>query len=333
MKLNKIFTSNAVFAKGKPIRIYGDGAGVASISFAGDTKTVESTFDEWSVEFDPMDYGGPYTLEAIFEDETVTLENIYIGIVLLISGQSNMQFKMKESSQKGGKYIENRKIRCFFTERIENGEKYTPDDGWVECTAETAPDWSAIGYNLAHNFARAQDVAVGLIACYQGASVIQSWYPKGSNEAAGIFIDHSEKHSDHTHPIYVKWNPEGVLYEFALSQVIPFAVSAVVWYQGESNAAEGEAVYYKDELHVLVNRWRADFCDEKLPFVVVQISNYIKRADVGWYMIQKAQKDFEAEKELVKCVISSDICEDDNIHPPTKDKLAERIYQALVEMI
>ena len=38
MKLNKIFSSHMVFAKGLPIRVYGEGEGVAKITFAGKEK-------------------------------------------------------------------------------------------------------------------------------------------------------------------------------------------------------------------------------------------------------------------------------------------------------
>ena len=38
MKLNPIFRSHMVFAVGKPIRIYGEGAGKVEISFAAYSK-------------------------------------------------------------------------------------------------------------------------------------------------------------------------------------------------------------------------------------------------------------------------------------------------------
>jgi sialate O-acetylesterase len=129
------------------------------------------------------------------------------------------------------------------------------------------------------------------------------------------------------------WNGDGMLYDYALSQVIPFSLSAVVWYQGESDTSEKEAIYYLDELSILINVWRNDFKDEKLPFVIIQISDFITRNDTAWRGIQKAQYDIQFSLPFVKCVISSDVCENDNIHPPTKDKLSARVALALSDLI
>ena len=88
MKLNKIFTSHMVFARHLPIKIYGEGSGVVEIYFAGHKKTLISKKDKWMVEFPPMEYGGPYSMEVVFEDRQVVLEDIYIGEVFLFAGQS-----------------------------------------------------------------------------------------------------------------------------------------------------------------------------------------------------------------------------------------------------
>ena len=91
MELNKIFSSNMVFAANLPIRIYGEGHGKAEISFADYSETVNSTCERWMVEFPPLSCGGPYTLKVAFEDKDIILENIYVGRVLLCAGQSNMR--------------------------------------------------------------------------------------------------------------------------------------------------------------------------------------------------------------------------------------------------
>jgi len=50
----------------------------------------------------------------------------------------------------------------------------------------------------------------------------------------------------------------------------------------------------------------------------------------AWKLVQKAQYEVQNMRENVTTVISRDVCENDDIHPKTKDKLAERIAEVLV---
>lgn len=325
MELNKIFTSHMVFAAKKPIRIYGTGKGTAKITFAAYEKTVLSENDNWFIEFEPMEYGGPYKLEAEFPDRKITLEDIYVGEVFLFAGQSNMQFKMKESSTPEEEYRANSRLRLFSTDRIEKTDKFTSDDGWVVCDEKDIGDWSAIAYHTSYEVLMEKDVAIGVVVSYQGASVIESWVPEGTFEKYGINLPVEEKFVDHTCEEYSKWNGDGVLYNYSLSQVIPYALSAVVWYQGESDSSVAEGEVYCEELCGLIDRWRSDFCDASLLFVIVQLADTYHKMTDGWKLIQKAQQEIVNRRPLVKMAASADLCETNNIHPPTKDKLAKRI--------
>ena len=331
MKLNSIFASNMVFAANKPIRIYGSGSGKAEISFAGVTKTIISESDFWLVELPEMSYGGPYELKLVTENEAVILNDIYVGEVYLFAGQSNMQFKLNESTYPTEKYESNEMLRLFSTDRIEKSDRFTPKDGWVKCEKDQAGDWSAIGYLTSQEIAKTKNVAVGAIVCYQGASVIESWVPEGAFKKLGIDLSANEKHQDHFLDIFSAWNGDGVLYNYAFSQIAPFSVSGVVWYQGESDTSIEEAKLYKAELTEMIRIWRNDFKNDSLPFVIIQIADFDPRDDEAWHTVQKAQAEIQNEVDFVKTVISADICEKDNIHPPTKDILSQRVAKALTE--
>ncbi len=333
MKLNAIFNSNMVFAADKPIRIYGDGSGLAEIEFAGMTKKIYSSEDKWLVEFPAMQYGGPYELKAVFETEEVVLDNIYIGNVYVFAGQSNMQFKLKESTAPDELYESNDILRLFSTERIEKTDRFTPADGWVISKREAVGDWSAIAYLAANEISKEKDIAVGVISAYQGASVIESWLPKGTCQKLGLELPIESKHYDHTYPDFLAWNgEEGILFDYALSQIIPFSVSGVVWYQGESDTSAAEAAIYDKELAALVYTLRDYFDDDELPFVVIQIADFDTRNDEEWKLLQKKQLEIQDIVENVFTVISSDVCERDNIHPPTKHKLAHKVASKLIEI-
>ena len=331
MKLNKIFTSNMVFAANKPIRIYGYGVGEAVIRFGDTEKKVASESDEWYTELPAMQYGGPYTLAFESEGSTTVLEDVYVGEVYLFAGQSNMQFKLGESSSDPKKCRAKPEIRMLNTDKIEKGERFALKDGWIKCDDGNIADWSAIAYHTAITLSDRKDIAVGAICCYQGASVIESWVRSGLFAENGIVLTDEEKFIDHFE--YHDWNGDGVIYSYALSQVIPFALSGVVWYQGESDASLAESRIYKKELSLLIDHWRSEFKNESLPFVVVQIADFIGREREAWSNIQKAQADIQNEKKKVISVRSADVCEKDNIHPPTKDKLSIRIVDALYELV
>lgn len=326
-QLNPLFRSHAVFAAKKPIRIFGEGKGTVTLTFADQTRTVEAD-GKWMTEFPSMEYGGPYTLTVTDGRETFTAEDIFVGEVFLMAGQSNMQFKLKESNFPEENYAADPAVRLFVAQRLEEGEPYTPADGWVLSDADGIPNWSAIAYHVGHQWAK-KGIAVGLICCYQGASVIESWLPEGTLEALGIRVSEGGLCADHSVNRYKEWNADGALYRRSLSTLVPYALSAVAWYQGESNWYPEESRYYKKELTEMIRVWRKDFADEALPFVIIQIADYANRLGEGWSNIQNAQWEIQSEVPAVKTVISADVSETDNIHPPTKHLLSARVADAL----
>lgn len=330
MKLSPVFTSHAVLAADKPIRIFGDGGGSGVIRFAGEERRIVSSGECWQVEFPPMEPGGPYVMEAELDGEKVVLDDIRIGTVILFAGQSNMQLKLRDTSTGPDAWESMDGMRLYSTARLERGEFYFPTDGWVPCRADEAGNWSAIAYLAGRELLRETGQAVGAIACYQGASVIESWMPAGALQRIGIDIPAKDKHPDHFSETYSAWNGEGTLYGKALSQVVPYAISAVVWYQGESDTTEAEAAVYAEELCEMIRIWRRDFADEALPFVVIQIADFAPRDDAAWHTMQLSQAAVEGMLPHVYSVRSSDICEDDNIHPPTKDVLSHRVASVLL---
>ena len=117
-----------------------------------------------------------------------------------------------------------------------------------------------------------------------------------------------------------------------LKEIIPFSISHVLWYQGESNAYTGEAELYIDMLSSLVDNWREDFCDSSIKFVIVQIANYIWEEDKnGWKIIQELQLKAPEHIKGLKTVVCRDVCEDADIHPKSKKVLSQRIAKAIEE--
>jgi len=219
----------------------------------------------------------------------------------------------------------------FSTERLEKSDRFTPTDGWVTAEADTVGDWTALGYLAGDLISQRKQIAVGIITCYQGASVIESWLPKGLLAEHGIALPPEVLHGDHFYHEFALWKQEGTLYEFALSQAAPFPLTGVVWYQGESDTSEEEGKVYVKELELLIETMRKDFRQPRLPVAVVCIADFLPRSDGGWRAVQEAQVKAGEVIPYVTTVLSADICETDQIHPPTKHLLAERIAKVFLE--
>ena len=331
MKLSSIFSSHMVLPAGKALYVYGEGEGRVTVTLDAQTVSAVAVNGQWMATLSPMPYGGPYTMTVSCGEERIALDDVWVGEVYLCAGQSNMQFKLCESATAKAEWVGDSRIRLFSTNRPEGGERFRAEDGWVVCTDENAGAFTAIGYHVARAVAAEKNIAVGLVTCYQGASVIESWMPVGTCEGLGIHIPISEKFGDHTCTNYAGWNGDGMLYEKVLSQITPYAQSAVIWYQGESDVSTAEGLVYADELCALIRIWRRDFIDEALPFIVVQLADFDDRRCEGWTLVQEAQMAVPGMLPGVTTVVSRDICETDNIHPPTKHLLAARIAAAMAD--
>lgn len=321
--LNSIFSSNMILQAGMPVRFFGTGDGKVAITLNNVRKETDAR-GEWLIEFEPFSYGGPYDILVELGGIFSTLKNVYFGDVILLGGQSNMQFKLHESSEPKENYTGNSNVRLYTVDRMELGEHFASRDGWVELTKENAPNFSAIGYYVAIGLATPER-KIGLIACYQGASVIQSWMPRVDALVPEFKIEN--RFADHEwFPI---WNDDGVLWEHMMEKIIPFAFNTVLWYQGESNASVSEADIYFDMLSALIFAWRREFKNEGMRFIVIQLADHLDRAGYAWEKIQSEQLRAQDEIPLVNTVICRDVCDNIDIHPKEKDVLSQRIVDIL----
>ena len=328
MKLGEIFRRGLIFQRGKPIRVFGSSLGGVSLTFAGARQTHPA--GAFVAEFPPMAYGGPYTLTVSGDGETVEIPDIYVGEVILFSGQSNMQLRMAEGAVDPEPQTADGMLRIFVSERMEACEPLTPSDGWVAATPDNIEKWSAIAYQAGQAL-RARGVpAVGAVVCAQGASPIQSWIDERRITGTALDLPSEVRHGNFHHPAYRKWNGNGALFHFMLERLFPFSFGKVVWYQGESNTSPAEGAIYDRLLTELIANWRECFRDPALPFVIVQIADYAQADDsAAWKAVQDAQLRVARQVPHVTAVISADVCETHMIHPVTKWKLAARIADQL----
>ena len=308
-----------------PIRIFGKGDGRGEVSFLGRTYFAESGNGEWCIELPPQPYGGPYTMKIVLDGEEKIIEDIMIGEVLLIAGQSNAEFSVKSEVTTQTYTEENPAIRFASLGGYSEKNQYlTEMFGWLKKGEENFEKCSAIGRHLAEMIYEKLGVTVGIICCYKGASIIQAWTDKEVVQKSKYYIPKKDRHLNYEQ--YGAWNEDGFLYDNIFKNIGCYSLSQVVWYQGESNTGEKEGAVYLHLLEEMINDWRKQLRQENLPFTVVEIHNYFYREDEGWYSIQRAQK--QANTIPFVCVVENEDCEEPKeIHPSDKYKISKRIFE------
>ncbi|MBQ7370232.1 MAG: hypothetical protein IJW58_04570 [Clostridia bacterium] len=323
MQLANIFCDNMVFQAEKPIRFFGEGRGTVEITLKNNTYKESFFGDTWEMELPPQPYGGVFEILVRLQEERIVLKNVAFGDVFLCAGQSNMQFSIGEETG-ATEESDDGNIRYI----VSSGMQKARSSGWMICKEGEVSSWSALGLHIAQYYRKKKDVYVGIIGCFQGASVIRSWLPNRALDQ-DVYLPMEERHADNWHEEYGLWNGDSFLYEKKFLPIIPYSMKGIIWYQGESDTTISEGKIYTELLTRLITSWREDLKDLELPFVVIEICDFDGRNDEGWKVIQDCQQKIVDCCKNVKTVTSKDVCESANIHPANKEKLAEKVSAVL----
>ncbi len=190
LKTHGIFSSNMVIQRDKPITIWGwAGAGrKVSVQF-GEEKagaTADDKMGRWEVMFSAR--GADATglkLIVTSGDETIEMDNILIGDVWVMNGQSNMAFGLGATNRADMETATAhlpllRQVRISPNESYAIQEDIPADriDGWIVCSPETAGGFSSIGYTFASHLQRALRIPIGIIDNARGGASIESLVPR-----------------------------------------------------------------------------------------------------------------------------------------------------------
>ena len=92
--LPQLFQSGMVLQRGKPVPVWGKANAGELVTVSWQKKQFTATADaagHWRVDLPKMKAGGPYSLEVKGEDsEKLLFDNVMVGDVWLLSGQSNI---------------------------------------------------------------------------------------------------------------------------------------------------------------------------------------------------------------------------------------------------
>ena len=130
-------------------------------------------------------------------------------------------------------------------------------------------------------------------------------------------------------------NMAGATFNGMLLPLTPYTLSGIVWYQGESNTDRSEV--YQQELRSLMHCWREMFRQPELPFVVVQLANYMAPSAVpqesGWARLRESQRLATQSDPHAELAVAINLGEANDIHPLRKKELAERVALAFDRLV
>jgi len=129
-------------------------------------------------------------------------------------------------------------------------------------------------------------------------------------------------------PTLFQWAPSG-LYNGMLAPAVSYSVKGVIWYQGESNTKQPEE--YESLFKALIFDWRKKWGKEDLPFLYVQLPNFMEASDKpvesSWAQLREAQRRC-LEVPATGMAVAIDLGEWNDIHPVNKKDVGGRLALA-----
>jgi sialate O-acetylesterase len=124
-----------------------------------------------------------------------------------------------------------------------------------------------------------------------------------------------------------------VLYNGNIAPLTSLSIKGFIWYQGESNASRAKE--YRDLFPQLINDWRSHFNQGDLPFLFVQLANYMEEEDIPkdclWGELRDAQTS-ALKLPNTGMAVTIDIGDANDIHPKNKMDVGKRLGLAALKV-
>jgi sialate O-acetylesterase len=244
---------------------------------------------------------------------------------------------------------------------------YPLDDqpsSWTECNPATAANFSAVAFFFGREIHAHEHVPIGLIDSTWGGTPIASWisldalasdstlmpvfaarahfaalqsdliarqaFEQRAIDAAKAAGQSAPKFD--WHPNQSSWEPS-FLFNGMIAPAVPYIIRGFLWYQGEtdSNPALHNPQLYSRLFPTMIRDWRARWNEGDLPFLYVQISNFNSPHE-DWGTIRDAQRRTLSITNTAMAV-SLDVGTRDNVHPPDKQTVADRLALAARNLV
>src|SRR5262249_32438119 len=121
--------------------------------------------------------GGPDDLKVSGKN-SITLHGVLVGEVWVASGQSNMEWPMRATSDATNELAKTAQamLRLYTVPKLKANHPTNNVPGtWLECGPDTTPGFSAVAYYFARDLQKALGVPVGVIHTSWGGSPCEVW--------------------------------------------------------------------------------------------------------------------------------------------------------------
>jgi sialate O-acetylesterase len=186
VRLPSVISDNMVLQQGKSVPIWGwaDPCETVTVTGSWGSGKWETTADhdgKWMVKIDSGKAGGPYEMTVVGKN-TVTVRDILVGEVWVCSGQSNMEFTVKQAKSSAEEIADANNYPQIRSFNVGKKVIYTPmyncNGKWQVCSAQTAGSFTAVGYYFGRELNKQLNVPVGLIHTSWGGTPAESWMSK-----------------------------------------------------------------------------------------------------------------------------------------------------------
>ena len=339
VNLPKIFSSNMVLQRNKPVPVWGTATPGEKISVSINKQTRTTTANAlgaWRVTLDPLSASSKPSALIVAGNNTITLTNVLVGEVWLCSGQSNMEYTMRKNSKvvKTGTSKDsaideldranNPAIRIFLVTQKNLLDNKTATSGWSIAKDSALRSFSAAGYFFAKELYSKLNVPIGMISAAIPGSDIEPWLP-----------GKIKKQAEKDRAISLDENEPGKFYAKMVQPLAPFSIKGFLWYQGETNCFQNETIGYTYKMEALIEGWRKLWSDDKLSFYYVQIAPFYYSKSKNQYPLNEETlpKFWEAQTLAMKipntgmAVINDLPKSPDDLHPQGKWEVGRRLAQ------
>jgi sialate O-acetylesterase len=179
VKIAGFFRDNMVLQRDATAGVWGtaDPGEMITLTLQGQTITATAGADRsWKTAFKNLKVGSGFDLTVAGKANSFTLHNVAVGDVWICSGQSNMEYYLRDKDEIA--VANDPDVRFFGIYHLTSTKPETDLGGiWEAITPTTAPSCIAVGYYFAKNLRHELGVPIGLIQCTWGGMFIEPFIP------------------------------------------------------------------------------------------------------------------------------------------------------------
>ncbi len=326
LRLPHLFGDHMVVQRDRPLPIWGwsnPGSSV-TVQFGTAQQTATAADDgTWRVELPPQPAGGPRQLVVQSGDQKLAFSDVWTGEVWICSGQSNMQWGLKQSAG-GAEEIQaasHPRLRLFRVPMQWSDEPKDDCEGsWQVCTPESVADFSAVAYYFGKRISQELNLPVGLVGTYFGGTPAEAWTSPAALDGRAEFHDLWESTKNDANPQCHRC----ALFNAMIHPIVPFAMRGAIWYQGEGNV--GRAKQYASLFPTMIRDWRRMWRQGDFPFYFVQLAPF----RYGGTDPAACAELWEAQTQTLQLpntgmAVTIDIGDFKDIHPANKRDVGDRL--------